>query len=251
MKTFNLRGTTLGTVAAAILCKTPMPGQSKTRLSPPLRPDECAAISACFIRDLASTIGDLATDGDVTGYAVYTPVGSEAVLRALLPDVFELTPQCSGGFGKRLLRGVTDLLDAGHDGAILINSDSPTLPRSILRAAVDAIRQGNNVVLSPAFDGGYTLVGLSKPHRRLFEDIPWSTDSVYRLTLERAREIGLPVHNVPGWYDVDDVSSLRMLETELSGGGLPFTAPLGGSAPATRRFLRERLSASTELARQE
>ena len=236
------------TVAVAILCKTPSPGQSKTRLSPPLRPEECAAISACFIRDLAATIGNLAKDGDATGCAVYTPVGTEPALRKLLPDGFELTPQCTGDFGERLLRGITDLLDAGHDGAILINSDSPTLPRSILRAAVDALRQGDNVVLSPAFDGGYTLIGLSKPHARLFEDIPWSTGSVYRLTLERAREIGLPVVNVPGWYDVDDEASLRMLETELSGGALPFVAPAGAAAPATRRFLRERRPAFAALA---
>ena len=52
-------------------------------------------------------------------------------------------------------------------------------------------------MLSPAFDGGYTLIGLSKLHRRLFADIPWSTDAVYRLTLDRAREIGLPVVKFP------------------------------------------------------
>lgn len=172
----------MSTVALAIVCKTPATGKSKTRLSPPLRPEECAAISACFIQDLSCTIAEFAAAGDATGYAVYTPLGSERGLRALLPDRFELTPQCEGGFGERLLQGMRDLLDAGHDGAILINSDSPTLPASILRAAVDAVRQGDNVVLSPAFDGGYTLIGLSKLHRRLFEDIPWSTSSVLRRT---------------------------------------------------------------------
>ena len=118
-------------------------------------------------------------------------------MRTLLPSGFELAPQCDGDFGERLLQGTADLLDAGHAGAILVNSDSPTLPLSILRAAVDALKQGDNVVLSPAFDGGYTLIGLSKLHRRLFEDIPWSTDAVYRLTLDRAREIGLPVVERP------------------------------------------------------
>ena len=105
---------------------------------------------------------------------------------------------------------------------------------------------GDNVVLSPAFDGGYTLVGLSRPHARLFEDIPWSTADVYRLTLERAREIGLPVVNVPGWYDVDDGASFRMLEDEFEG-IKPVFAPAqitGAEAPATRRFLRARRNAS-------
>jgi rSAM/selenodomain-associated transferase 1 len=227
-------------VAVAIVCKTPTPGQSKTRLSPPLRPEECAAISACFIKDLANTIGELTKDGDVTGCAVYTPRGSEASLRKLLPDNFSLTLQVEGGFGVRLLQGTIDLLNAGHEGAILVNSDSPTLPLSILRDAVDAVRREDCVVLSPAFDGGYTLIGLSKGHARLFEGIPWSTSTVYDLTLDRARELRLPVVNVPGWYDVDDEASLRMLEEEMEGRAPAFSRRLGAEAPATRRFLVNR-----------
>jgi rSAM/selenodomain-associated transferase 1 len=233
------------TIAVAIICKTPIAGQSKTRLSPPLRPEECAAISSCFIRDVSSTIQSLADDGDVAGYAVYTPAGSETALRVLLPDRFALLPQGEGDLGARLLKVTADLLDAGHAGAVLVNSDSPTLPRVILRDAVDAVRRGDNVALSPALDGGYTLVGLSRPHARLFADIPWSTGEVYRLTLERAREIGLPVVTVAGWYDVDDAASFRMLEDELSGQHPGFAAAdlVGANALATRQFLRERRSA--------
>ena len=138
------------TVAVAIICKTPMAGKSKTRLSPPLRPEECAALSACFIRDLSRTIQALADDGDVAGYAVYTPLGTEPALRQLLPPQFALTLQSEGDFSERLLRGIVDLLADGHQGAILVNSDSPTLPKSILREAVDAVRSGDNVTLSPA-----------------------------------------------------------------------------------------------------
>jgi hypothetical protein len=98
------------------------------------------------------------------------------------------------------------------------------------------------VTLSPAVDGGYTLIGVSKPHPRLFEDIPWSTSEVYRLTLERAREIGLATRIVHGWYDVDDSESLRMLEDELSGKRLDFLAEnvSGADAPHTRKFIRQR-----------
>ena len=64
------------------------------------------------------------------------------------------------------------------------------------------------MVLGPAIDGGYTLIGLSRPHARVFEDIPWSTPDVYRLTVERAAEIGVPVVTVPLWYDVDDRADL-------------------------------------------
>jgi rSAM/selenodomain-associated transferase 1 len=228
------------TVAVGIMCKTPAPGKSKTRLSPPLQPEECASISACFIRDLSRTIATLMVDGGITGYAVYTPVGSEKTLQRLLPAGFRLLLQVEGDFGVRLFRATCDLLDAGHAGAILVNSDSPTLPAPILRAAVDATRAGDHVVLSPAIDGGYTLIGLSRAHARVFEDIIWSTESVYARTLDRAREIGLPVVNVPPWYDVDDAASLRLLQEELAGRKPGFSAIPGAEAPATRQFLRAR-----------
>jgi uncharacterized protein len=235
----------LSTVAVAIICKTPLSGSSKTRLSPPLRPDECAAISACFIRDVAQTIQSLVDDGDVTGYAVYMPRGSEPLLRPLLPESFRLVAQADGDLGDRLRIGTRDLLRAGHAGAILVNSDSPTLPKAILRQAVDSVRRGDYAVLSPADDGGYTLIGLSKPHPHLFADIPWSTGEVYRRTLERARAIGVPAIEVPGWYDVDDAPSLRVLEAELSGRRPSGAAAhmIGAEAPATRHFMRERQAA--------
>ena len=201
-------------VAVGIFCKTPTPGQSKTRLSPPLRPEECAALSACFIRDLSATIGELAREGGTIGYAVYTPAGSEAALRALLPPDFRLQLQCEGDFGTRLVFSMRAFLK-GHTSAILVNSDSPTLPISILRDAVEATRRGG-LVLSPAHDGGYTLIGLSQMHERLFDDIPWSTSQVHAKTVERAAEIGVPVTNVPGWYDVDDAASLAILTSELA-----------------------------------
>jgi uncharacterized protein len=232
----------LNTVAVGIICKTPIAGLSKTRLSPPLRPEECAAISECFIRDLSRTIISLVGDGDVTAYAIYTPHGSEASLTRMLPHGFELVAQGEGDLGARLLKGTIDLLDIGHSGAILVNSDSPTLPKQILRQAVDAVRTGDNVTLSPALDGGYTLIGLSKPHAHLFANIPWSTSEVYGLTLDRAREIGVPVVSVPGWYDVDDATSFRMLEGELVG-RQPIVSDkilAGADAPATRKFLLER-----------
>lgn len=238
-------------VAVGIFCKTPAAGFSKTRLSPPLRPEECGELSACFISDLAATIHGLSLDGEATPYAVYTPVGTEKALRALLPSGFRLLLQCEGDFGTRLFRAAADLLSEGHAGAILVNADSPTLPASILQAAVAAVRGDDDaVVLSPALDGGYTLIGLSRPHARVFSDIPWSTPEVHRLTVKRAGEIDVPVIDVPGWYDVDDAHSLRLLETELAGERLPPPLPAvkGADAPATRRFLQRRREPLREVA---
>jgi hypothetical protein len=229
-------------IAVAIVCKTPRSGFCKTRLSPPLRPEDCAALSECFIRDLSSTIQTVVEAGAVTGYAVYTPVGTERQLRALLPPGFRLLPQSGGDFGARLLNATQDLLAAGHSGAILVNSDSPTLPASILTAAARMLQRREVAVLGPALDGGYTLIGLAKPHAPLFAGIPWSTPQVYRVTIERASEIGLPVVNVPQWYDVDDEYTLRLLQAELAGERLQFTAPdlIGATAFHTRQFFAQR-----------
>jgi uncharacterized protein len=232
-------GSDVQTVAIGIFCKTPAAGFSKTRLSPPLRPEECAALSACFIRDLAGTIHELIGEGGVTGYAVFTPIGTEGALRALLPPGFRLLPQCEGDFGMRLVTATRDLL-ASHAGAILVNADSPTLPAAILRAAVDATRRGGAVVLSPALDGGYTLIGVSRLHERLYQDISWSTAQVHQQTVARATEIGLPVVNVPGWYDVDDAASLALLEQELAGQPPGFAQLTGAHAPATREHFAAR-----------
>jgi rSAM/selenodomain-associated transferase 1 len=230
-----------GPVAIGIFCKTPAAGLCKTRLSPPLDPEECAALSACFIRDVTATIDEVAQDGSAVGYAVYTPVGTEADLRQLLPASFRLLPQCDSDFGVRLAVAMRTLLER-HDGAIMVNADSPTLPPAILRAAVAATRQRNAVVLSPALDGGYTLIGLSRMHEQLFVDIPWSTAQVYERTVARAAEIGVPVVAVPGWYDVDDAASLALLLSELDGRppALAQAGLRGAHAPATRAHFAAR-----------
>jgi hypothetical protein len=90
------------------------------------------------------------------------------------------------------------------------------LPGPLLRAAVAALkRDGERVALGAADDGGYYLIGLKHAHRRLFEDIDWSTARVLRQTIERAAEIDLAVELLPAWYDVDEASSLRRLCDEL------------------------------------
>jgi glycosyltransferase A (GT-A) superfamily protein (DUF2064 family) len=159
----------------------------------------------------------------------------------LLPSGFGLHLQCDGDFGQRIAVAMRELLEI-HAGVILVNADSPTLPGSILRAAVEATRRGGAVVLSPALDGGYTLVGLDRMHDRLFAGVPWSTPQVHNVTVARAAEIGLPVVNVPGWYDIDDAASLAVLMSELAGERPAFarTGLSGARAPATEAHFAAR-----------
>ena len=229
------------TTAIGIICKVPEPGKSKTRLRGLIEGADAAALSAAFIRDVAGSIEALPEALGRKAYAVYAPVGSEAALQAILPATFDLLLQADCNLGAVLREAALALVTAGHDGAILVNSDSPTLPTSLLADAVASLRaEGDRVVLGPAIDGGYYLIGLKRAHDALFQDIPWSTSEVLARTVERAAAIGLPVTMLPTWYDIDEPETFAILEAELEGRPPAFAPPglTGASAPATRSFLQ-------------
>jgi len=221
--------------ALAIMTKAPQAGQVKTRLVPPLKPDEAAELNRFFLRDTTTTIANSATPKDACGIAVYTPIGSESAYTDILPDKFRLLPQRGDPFGERLYLAALDLLKCGFESVCLIGSDSPTVPPKNFTQAVKLLqRPGDRVVLGPCEDGGYYLIGLKKPHKELFERIDWSTERVLAQTRQRAREIGLEVKLLPGGYDVDDSASLQRLCKELLPGKQSDSV-----APRTRKFLRE------------
>ena len=229
--------------AISIVCKTPRSGASKTRLQPLLGPEGAAALSACFIRDVAAVVDAVPATVGRKGYAIYAPAGSEAALRPLLPADWGLVSREDADLGAVLLSSITGFLADGHDCALVINSDSPTLPSRLVALAIESLRApGDRLVLGPATDGGYYLVGLKRPHARLFEAVRWSTPAVLPTTLDRAAEIGLPVTLLPTWYDIDDAETFGFLEAEIAGRPLFFAEPglVGGPAFCTRAFLAER-----------
>ena len=223
-----------GRCALAIMTKVPRPGEVKTRLSPPLTPEEAAALNRCFLRDTAAAIAQVGQPAQ--GVACYTPVGLESGYRDIFPRDFQLIAQRAGTFGERLAAATADLFAVGFAAVCLIDSDSPTVPASTFARGVQILSMPNDrVVLGPSDDGGYYLIGMKKLHPALFEDIAWSTDQVLAQTRQKAQELGLEVSLLPDGYDVDDEVSLKRLCQELLG-------PNESSesiAPATRAFVRE------------
>ena len=226
------------TVAVAVMAKAPQAGRAKTRLVPPLDPAEAAALSAAFLRDTTENIVRAARDVPLACCVAYAPAGAEQSFDGVLTDRASLLladgnapmPPRVLGFGRSLLHAVQSLLAAGYAGVCLLNSDSPTLPTSFLcHAATALLAAGERVVLGPAEDGGYYLLGMQAPHAHLFEDIDWSTDRVAAQTRERARALGLEVVELPAWYDVDDREGLARLMAGLqapgAGGLKPYDAP--------------------------
>ena len=224
-----------GVCALAVMTKAPQAGRVKTRLVPPLTPEEAAELNKCFLRDTAAAISRAcsrrfashppsrsfgATGSEAAtaarGIAVYTPVGAESAYTEILPAGFSLLPQRGDKFGERLYFAVEDLFRCGFETVCLIDSDSPTVPAENLAEAVELLStHEDRVVLGPSDDGGYYLIGVKQPHRRLFEQIDWSTERVLNQTIQRAMELELEVKLLPSGYDVDDGASLRRLCNEL------------------------------------
>ncbi len=224
-----------GFCAIAAMAKAPRQGEVKTRLTPPLSLADAAELGGCFIRDIADNMLAAARSAPIRGYVAYSPRGSEAQFRALLPDAIGLLPSRRAGLGYSLADAAADLLAAGYVSACLVNADSPTLPTAVLvEAALALAAPGDRIVLGPAEDGGYYCIGLKQSHPRLFEEIDWSTERVFAQTLDRAREIGLDTVVLPAWYDVDDPVSLHRLTAELLDGNTGG----GYAAPYTAAFLR-------------
>jgi rSAM/selenodomain-associated transferase 1 len=216
-----------GARALVVVGKAPEAGRTKTRLSPPLSPAQAADLSGAFLQDTIALAAASAWDRVSVVYPA--SAGAEAVLRALLPPSVHLAAQRGDGLGAALADAFQSHLDAGLGRVVLIGSDNPTLPPSLLAEADRALDE-HDLVLGPSADGGYYLIGMDRPYPGLFEGITWSTSVVYQQTLARAEALGLHVASIQEWYDVDTAADLDQLKDEL-GRASP------GVAPATRAVL--------------
>ena len=220
----------LPSCALAIMAKAPRSGAVKTRLVPPLTHDQAAALGACFLRDTLNTVRQATRETHTHGFLLYAPADAADEMAAFAPHEFTALPQRGATLGARLTNAVADIYALGYDSLCLLGADSPTLPAAFLVTAVGHLqRPGERVVIGPADDGGYYLIGLKTPCYELFEEIAWSSENVLTQTLAQAATQNLAVELLPAWYDVDDAASLRRLVLEVA------TQPL--IAPHTRLCL--------------
>ena len=218
-------------VGLAIMAKAPRVGAVKTRLCPPLRAPEAAELARCFLLDAVHRVRMVAGARPILGYA---PVEAQGQFEEVAPG-FALVPQHDGDLGERQLHLIDDVLRLGLQAALVIGTDSPTLPRECLDEAVGLVMAPDvDVVLGPTVDGGYYLIGMRAPHAALFEHMSWSTSMVLGRTLDRAQRHGLRVACLPTWFDVDTGADLERLRVELE-------ASPGTSPRHTRGFLERRI----------
>jgi uncharacterized protein len=190
--------------AVALFAKTPRAGFSKTRLSPPLTPDEAAAVARTCLEETLRRF-PAAVSGAWTLFLDGEPEPWIAHLAA--EHGVALAPQGAGDLGARLQRAFGALFAAGARRAVAIGSDSPTLDPARITEALERL-DGADAVLGPASDGGYYLIGIRPGREALLEGIPWSTDAVAASTRDRAAREGWRLAELEAWYDVDDAEGL-------------------------------------------
>lgn len=188
------------TPSVLVMAKAPHAGTVKTRLHPLLSPLQCAALQAELIRhtlDLTSGLG-------ARTYLAYAPGEGEGSAGSVAPAGVRLIVQRGTGLGQRLTAAVVEAFADGAGPLLVIGTDAPTLTGDHLTAAFAALER-HDVVLGPALDGGYYLIGMRGPHTALFgiDTALWSTDQVLAAALTLAAEKGLSTQLIEPLRDLD------------------------------------------------
>lgn len=192
--------------AVALFARAPSTG-GKSRLFYSLGMAPDPALPAALLADSIAAVRRVA---DADPALIFTPAENLQEFRALTDDGWILLPQSGADIGDRMAAAFQELHALGYERVALIGSDVPTLPAAAIADALRALRtRQRRVVLGPAHDGGYYLIGLQAPADELFRGIDWSTPRVLEQTCARARDLGTAVYLLPRWYDVDDADSLR------------------------------------------
>jgi uncharacterized protein len=193
--------------AIIVFTREPIPGSSKTRLAARIGAINAAALADAFSRDAIAKVRAL-------GFPVMVAASASGDLQhndyfQMLRRRFsaQLIDQGEGNLGARMARVLTPFL---RSGALLIGTDTPTLPISILQRAVTLL-QRSHVVLGPSLDGGYYLVGIREAIPDMFRGIRWGGSCVLQQTLARLQRIRIRPALAPSWYDVDRWSDLMLL----------------------------------------
>ena len=188
-----------------LFIKAPFKGRVKSRLAAAVGEEAALELYKNFILDI---IDALSTFGYPFRVCFYPPDAEEAITTWLVGH--PAAPQDGNDLGERMELAFKKIFSEGFTSAILIGSDIPDLTPAVFHEAFESLNE-NDAVIGPAADGGYYLIGFNRRSflPRIFRGIPWSTDTVFRETMDILKESSLRVHLVPQWKDVDTLEDLQ------------------------------------------
>jgi len=216
-----------------VFAKRPRPGEVKTRMTPPLTPEQAAELYACLLDDVLEATDQIAAACALAPVLAVHPASACAELAARCPPTFRVIGQRGADLGERMEWAVHEAAaaDAGAERILLRGSDSPALDVPLVASALDAL-DTHDLVVCPDRDGGYNLIGLRGPAPGLFAH-PMSTSSALEDTLDGARRRGWRIAVQPARFDLDTVEDLRWLAEARAGGAAAL-------CPRTLAYLDER-----------
>ncbi len=199
--------------ALVIFAKAPILGHVKTRLCPPLTPDEAATLHGSFVLDTLertkAAVGRLKLSMD--RHLACAPSTTHVFFKIMEErQGVKLIDQVGDDLGARMHQAVETMFSRGYRRTVLIGTDVPTVPLEHFKQALTLL-DSHELVLGPALDGGYYLIGMNRTIPELFTNMPWSTDQVLRLTQDRAAQLGLKTALLQPWRDVDTLADLEAL----------------------------------------
>ncbi len=194
--------------ALVVMTKAPLPGQSKTRLVPPLSFGEAAALARALLID---QLDHLASFSGAELFVAFAPPDAAAFFQALVPARFAIFPQEGEDLGERMGQAFQHLFASGFGNILLIGSDLPPIGLPTLANAYASLSAGKDVVLGAAEDGGYYLIGMSHLIIDVFEGMHWSRADVLERTLAKIKRAGLSYELLPACQDIDTPDDLARL----------------------------------------
>ena len=218
--------------ALIVFCREPIPHLTKTRLVGRLTPADAARLADAFIVDaLGKAVSVRASRVVIAASAPDGADGSKYFRRMARRFDTELIDQGSGSLGDRMARAFAPFASSG---ALLIGTDTPSLPLALLEKSIRALRR-SRVVIAPSLDGGYYAVGVRGAMPPIFSAIRWGSGRVFEATIQRLRRARIRYALGPAWYDVDRWSDVMMLAAHLR---MARTKHSASPCPATAAILK-------------
>lgn len=197
-----------------VFARYPTPGQAKTRLIPALGPEGAAQLYQWLAERMIDQVRALQRQGSVDVAIWHSGATTEAMINWLGKDLIYCA-QPEGDLGHRLATAMAWAFNQGYGAALVIGTDCPDLDAAILKQGLESLATGVDLVLGPAQDGGYYLLGLAAPQPTLFEGIAWSTSAVLAQTKAQAQRLHLTVADLPILTDIDTPEDLTNLPLSL------------------------------------
>lgn len=234
--------------ALVIFAKAPIPGQVKTRLCPPLTPDEAATLHGSFVIDTLerTKLAAAKLKWSVDRYLACAPSSTHVFFKIMEErHGVKVIDQVGDDLGARMSQACESMFARGYSHVVMVGTDVPTIPFDHF-AQTRAQLERHDLVLGPAFDGGYYLIALKRMAPELFTGIPWSTNQVLNLTQEKASSLGLLTTLIQPWRDVDTLADLQaLIETNMADSKKPknertFSTRTAGVLETLAKRLRSR-----------